>query len=145
MKISWTSLKISIAGAKLSHLVQKDKIWDYGSMTEQARIIFSLAQKTIDSGDFELLKKQSTIFWYKNFKTATSNPTKYLLNNPVINEIVIVEVRPATRGKPDSFAAMVNGITKELIANNVKEFSAKCSFVRQGRWWLLDGLRLKIL
>jgi hypothetical protein len=28
MKISWTGFKVSIAGAKLSHLVQKDKIWD---------------------------------------------------------------------------------------------------------------------
>jgi hypothetical protein len=42
MKLSWYGLKISIAGAKLSHLVQKDKIWDHGSMTEQVKTTFYL-------------------------------------------------------------------------------------------------------
>jgi hypothetical protein len=143
MKISWTSLKISIAGARLSHLVQKDKIWDHGSMAEQVRIIFTLAQRGLSSGNIEPLKKQSTFTCYQQLKTNISNPTKYLVNNPVINEIVIVEVSPAKNNKPDSFAAIVKGVSQEPIADNMKEFLAQCAFVRQGGWWLLDGLRIK--
>jgi hypothetical protein len=30
VKLSWKSLKVSIAGAKLSHLVQEEQIWDHG-------------------------------------------------------------------------------------------------------------------
>lgn len=143
MKISWTSLKISIAGARLSHLVQKDKIWDHGSMAEQARIIFYLVLKASASGNIEVLKKQSTIVCYQQLKETISNPEKYSISNPVINEIVIVEVWPARKKKPDSFAALVKGIWQTPTADSMKKFSAQCSFVRQGSWWLLDGLRMK--
>ena len=61
MKFSWTSLKIYIAGAKLSHLVQKDRIWDHRGMAEQARIIFYLVQKAKDTRNIESLRKQDTI------------------------------------------------------------------------------------
>ena len=69
MKFSWTDFKISIAGAKLSHLVQKDRIWDHGSMAEQTRIIFYLVQKAKASGNMELLKKQCTISCFEKLKT----------------------------------------------------------------------------
>ena len=42
--------EISITGAKLSHLVQKDKIWDHGSMAEQTKIIFYIVQKALING-----------------------------------------------------------------------------------------------
>jgi predicted lipid-binding transport protein (Tim44 family) len=68
MKLSWNSLKISIAGAKLSHLVQKDKIWDHGSMAEQARIVFYLVQKTMINGNMDSLKKYLTASCFENLE-----------------------------------------------------------------------------
>ena len=45
MKFSLIGIKISIAGAKLSHLALKDKIWDYGSMVEQVKTVFMQIEK----------------------------------------------------------------------------------------------------
>ena len=68
MRISFTSLKVSIAGAKLSHLVQKDKIWDHGSMAEQARIIFFLVQKAKSNVEIESLKKYCSISCFEKIR-----------------------------------------------------------------------------
>ena len=57
MKISWNSLKISIAGAKLSHLVQKDKAWDHGSMVEQVRTVAVFLKKSFYRNDPDIIKK----------------------------------------------------------------------------------------
>ena len=73
MKISWTSLKVSIAGAKLSHLVQEDKIWDHGSMTEQARIAFHVVVKATNSANSDLLKKYCTVSCLQKFKAAMND------------------------------------------------------------------------
>ena len=141
MKLSWTSLKISIAGAKLSHLVQKDKIWDHGSMTEQARIIFYLVCKARATGNIEALRKQCTISCFEKLKTELINggtQKSSFLINPVIKEIAIVTVHPGKNNKPDMFCALIKGITNE---KPVEKFKAECAFARQGEWWLLDHIK----
>ena len=141
MKISWTSLKISIAGAKLSHLVQKDKIWDHGSMIEQARIIFYLVNKAKASGNIESLRKQCTIFCFEKLKTELEEmgaQQDSLMINPVIKEIAIIEVQPGKNNKPDMFCALIRGSSKEVPP---KKFISHWSFVRQGEWWVLDQIK----
>ena len=147
MKLSWTSLRISIAGAKLSHLVQKDKIWDHGSMAEQARIIFYLVHKAKASGNIETLKKQCTISCFEKLKAEIENKQANSLTiSPLIKELAILEVQPGKNNKPDMFCALIrfyikeieNG--KEIIAMN-KEFMTKWSFVRQGEWWVLNEIK----
>ena len=142
MKISWTDLKISIAGAKLSHLVQKDKIWDHGSMAEQARIIFYLVQKTKNDGNIESLKKQCTISCFEKIKDEMNdrNAKQLFLKDPIIKELAVVDVEPGKNNKPDMFTALIKGIISNESTGNDHEnkFSAKCFFVRQGSWWLLD-------
>jgi len=147
MKLSWTSLKISIAGAKLSHLVQKDKIWDHGSMAEQARIIFYLVQKAKATGNIDSLKKQCTISCFDKIKAEMerkSNDT--FLKDPIIKELAIMDVQPGKNNRPDTFIALIKGVSKDTIENNVygNEFSATYSFSRQGDWWLLDGMKTRL-
>jgi hypothetical protein len=141
MKLSWTSLKISIAGAKLSHLVQKDKIWDHGSMAEQARIIFYLVQKAKANENIESLRKQCSAYCFKKLKTEIGKKDSTvgsLIANPVIKEIAIIEVQPGKNDKPDMFCALIRGSSKEVP---LEKFVAHWCFVRQGDWWLLDEIK----
>ena len=138
MKLSWTSLKISIAGAKLSHLVQKDKIWDHGSMAEQARIIFYLVHKAKATGNIESLKKQCTISCFEKLKSEMEprhDQKSSFIKSPVIKEIAIIDVLPGKNNKPDMFCAMIKGESKD---DTLEKFKVECAFVRQGEWWLLD-------
>ena len=147
MKISWTSLKISIAGAKLSHLVQKDKIWDHGSMTEQARIIFYLVQKAKSSGNIESLKKYLTVSCFEKLKKRVSRGDDKIsvLEYPVIKELAVMEAHPGKNNKPDMFTALIKGIEKDKAVDDehANEFSAQWSFIRQGDWWLLDDMKIR--
>jgi len=148
MKLSWTSFKISIAGAKLSHLVQKDKIWDHGSMAEQARIIFYLVQKAKVIGNIESLKKQCTISCFEKIKSGMNEERhqETLIKNPIIKEIAVTEVHPGKNNKPDMFTALIKGVSKDTTKHNDygSEFSATYSFSRQGDWWLLDGMKTRL-
>jgi hypothetical protein len=141
MKFSWTSLKISIAGAKLSHLVQKDKIWDHGSMAEQARIIFYLVHKAIKNSNIEALKKQCTISCFEKLKAeADENKMTDAINtSPIINELAIVDVQPGKNNRPDMFSALIKGHLKKALIE--KEFMVNWSFIRQGEWWVLDNMK----
>jgi hypothetical protein len=153
MKLSWTSLKISIAGAKLSHLVQKDKIWDHGSMAEQTRIIFCLVQKAMINGNIDSLKKYLTISCFEKLQSEIHQIGKdnkiFGIREPIITELAVIEVCPAKNNKPDRFTAIINGNTKNKNEGDLEytnnEFSAQWSFVRQGDWWLLDGIKTKII
>ena len=149
MKISWTSFKISIAGARLSHLVQKDKIWDHGSMAEQTRIIFFLVQKAKSNGDIESLKKICTISCFEKMQTGMNEEGRHqeaLIKNPIIKEIAVTEVHPGKNNKPDMFTALIKGVSKDTTKHNDygSEFSATYSFSRQGDWWLLDSIKTRI-
>jgi hypothetical protein len=149
MKISWTSLKISIAGAKLSHLVQKDKIWDHGSMTEQARITFHVVLKAKISENFELLKKYCTISCFEKFKVAMNKKEKkqdVFKESPIIKELAVINVHPRKHRRPDMFTALIKGDSKngrnDLITNYHKNgFSIQWSFVSQGDRWLLNEMK----
>jgi hypothetical protein len=149
MKLSWTSLKISIAGAKLSHLVQKDKIWDHGSMAEQARIIFYLVHKARTNGNIGSLKKQCSVSCFEklNYELDELNRNKKaFIGSPILKEIAIIDVQPGKNNKPDMFCAMMRGYLKEGSTAEFKtdrgqKFMAKWSFIRQGDWWMLDEIR----
>jgi len=147
MKLSWTSLKISIAGAKLSHLVQKDKIWDHGSMAEQARIIFYLVQKAKANGNIDSLKKQCTISCFEKIKAEMDGKNnEALLKDPIIKELAVMDVQPGKNNRPDTFIALIKGVSKDTTKHNDygSEFSATYSFSRQGDWWLLDGMKTRL-
>lgn len=148
MKLSWTSLKISIAGAKLNHLVQKDRIWDHGSMSEQARIIFYLVHKSKINGNLESLKKCVTSSYFEKLVTDmnTGQNIFWHSEDPAISELAVIEVSPGKINKPDMFTAIIRGYfkTKEAIpgrTNKPTKFSMHWCFVRQGDWWMLDGIK----
>ena len=144
IKISWTSLKVSIAGAKLSHLVQKDKIWDHGSMVEQARIIFYLAIKIKSDAEVETLKKCCTINCFKKIEDAIKSKGGWrgpIIKNPTIKGLAIIEANPGKNNRPDMFTALIKGVSKDELKNIEHEFSIQCLFVRQGEWWMLDEIR----
>lgn len=150
MKFSLESIRISIAGAKLSHLVQKDRIWDHGSMTEQARIIFYLVQKANATGNIESLKKHCSVSCFEKLKTVTEKlktVTKEgvsqeisFIANPVINEIAIIDAQPSKKNKPDMFCVLIRGSSKDVP---LEKFTTQWSFVRQGDWWVLDQIKTK--
>jgi predicted lipid-binding transport protein (Tim44 family) len=159
MRISWTSLKISIAGAKLTHLVQKDKIWDHGSMIEQVKAIFFKLKRIKTNGNIEDLTKYLTEGCYEKIKQELEdlekNEKKWLIKNLLIKEISIIEVNVAKNEKPDCFTAMIKVTGIEFIADKknvaelinysdkIRNFSEQWSFVRQGEWWLLDEMKIK--
>jgi hypothetical protein len=141
MKPFWISLKISIAGAKLSHLVQKDRIWDHGSMTEQARILFYLVQKAKTYENAELLKKQCSVTCFEKLKMdieQTRSRKSLWIADPIVKEVAITGVLPGKKNKPDMFCAMIRGISKE---DPPEKFKTHCSFVRQGEWWVLHEIQ----
>jgi len=140
MKLSWTSLKISIAGAKLSHLVQKDKIWDHGSMAEQARIIFYLVYKAKASGNLDSLRKQCTISCFEKIKKEIKGAKQQdlMLANPVIKELAIIDVQQGKSNKPDMFRSLIKGVFKN---GKSYEFKSEWVFMRQGDWWVLHEIR----
>lgn len=150
MKLSWTGLKVSIAGAKLSHLVQKDKIWDHGSMTEQARIIFYLIQKAGNSGNTESLKKYVTISCFEKLQKKFEDLEKHDMNwqreNPVITELAVISVHPGKNNKPDMFTALIKGYNRKTNderydnEDHSNKFSEEWAFIRQGQWWVLDEI-----
>jgi predicted lipid-binding transport protein (Tim44 family) len=157
MKISWNSLKISLAGAKLSHLVQKDKIWDHGSMIEQAKTTFYKLKKIKTTGNVEDIEKYLTAACYEKLKNELKaldkNGKAWIIKNPVIKEVAVIEVSVGKHNKPDCFVAQIKAMGIEFIADKYLEpdwkiyskqvgnFSEQWSFVRQGDWWLLDGIK----
>ena len=152
MKFSWTSLKISIAGAKLSHLVRKDKIWDHGTMIETVKIIFYQVQNAREGNETEILSKYMTRPGYTAFKKQMQElKTKgkdWPIRHPVIEEVAVLDVSPAKYDRPDHFTALVNEsemlITDSANAGKIiLTVSEQWSFVRQGDWWLLDEMKIK--
>lgn len=159
MKLFWNSLKISIAGAKLSHLVQKDKIWDHGTMVEFVKIVFYQVQKVKSGEDTETIKKYLTVDGYgklkKHIDELQSVDEMHRIKNFRIKQIAIIDVITATEKHTDLFTALVKGYEVHDIKDwnvpassvmhddIIHEFSERWSFVRQGEWWLLDEIRNK--
>jgi hypothetical protein len=85
VKLSWTRLKISIAGARLTHLVQKDKIWDHGSMIEQAKTIFFKLKRVKGVGNIEDARKYLSADCFHKLKKELDdlekNKKKWVIKN----------------------------------------------------------------
>ena len=121
-------------------------------MAEQARIVFYLVQKSLINGHVDMIEKYMTTSCFEKLQSevnqAGGNNRVFGIRDPVIKELAVIEVLPAKNNKPDRFTAIINGNTKdEKQAGNserVNEFSSQWSFVRQGDWWLLDGIKTKI-
>ena len=157
MKLSWNSLKVSIAGARLSHLAQKDKIWDHGSMIEHARMVYYKVKRVKNNGNIDDLKKYCTNDCFekliKELDSLERDGNKWVIKNLVIKEASVIEVSEGKKSKPDCFTALLKVIGIEVItnkseslelinyANRVRNFSEQWSFVRQGDWWLLDAMK----
>ena len=148
--ISWNSLKMSIAGAKLSHLVQKDKIWDHGSMVEQVRTIVILLKKAFHRRDAEVVKKclTETAFIKMKNKIAQTHGigADELIIEDELEQISIIGVTPGKNGRPDKFTASIkfkkrkhNGFFS--TANENYNTVQHLQFVRQKEWWLLNEIK----
>ena len=159
MKLLWDSLKISIAGAKLSHLVQKDGIWDYGSMVEQVKAIFFKVKRIKNNGNVEGLEKYLSERCFgkieEELDELEKNGKAWIIRNLLIKEVSIIEISVAKNENPDCFTALIKAIGVEFIADKknvaelinysdkIKNFSEQWSFVRRGEWWVLDNIKSK--
>jgi hypothetical protein len=153
MKLSWNYFKISIAGAKLSHLVQEDKIWDHGSMTEQVKNIFYQVEKAKNRKEPEFVRKYVTPNALEQIVLliAKMEADKSLSKNTVLTQVSIIDVSLRTTTRPDRFTAFIKGKRKaeenetaQILKSNkqsfgIENFSQRWHFIRQGEWWLLDS------
>jgi predicted lipid-binding transport protein (Tim44 family) len=146
MKISWNSLKISIAGARLSHLVQKDKIWDHGSMTEQARNIFYQVEKAKNRKELDFIKKYATPNAVEQLQRMVKLQREQQgSGNTVLTTVAVIAVSAATGKHRDRFTAFIKG--KRMAEgqgagadHGIENFSERWHFTRQGDWWVLDHI-----
>lgn len=147
MQLSWTGLKISIAGAKLNHLVQKDKIWDYGSMAEQVKTVFQQLEKAKKKEQTDFLRNYLTVRGYEYFKRKLARK-EAKKNESFLKNVSIIEVHVKNKKLPDRFCALIKGTKKQLTdvidlmnSDTTKVFSEQWLFLRKGDWWLLDKMK----
>ena len=149
IKFTWNRLKTSIAGAKLSHLVLKDRIWDHGSMVEQVRMVFLQMEKALERGNVDLVRKYMTVVGFQKLKKKTAvSSYAWKERSKELVEIDIISVRPARNQKPDRFTALL--IEREREYDSYEQtslrqkelLSKQWQFVRQGNWWLLNEIEL---
>jgi len=142
MKLSWTSFKISMAGAKLSHLVQKDKVWDHGSMVELVKNVFYKIEKAKQRNDTELLKRYVTEKAYiECMRIFENESSKVPFSNAMLGEVSIIEVKEKTNKSPDRFTALIKGKQRATKGNSILNFSKRWQFIRETDWWLLDEMK----
>jgi hypothetical protein len=57
-----------------------------------------------------------------------------------------LDVQPGKNIRPDVFSVLIKGVSKDETTGNdhENEFSAKCSFVRLGEWWLLNEIKTSL-
>ena len=136
MKISWNSIRVSIAGARLSHLVQKDNIWDHGSMVEQVRMVAVLLKKTFHRGDAEIIKKCMSERIYEKIKKEIEQPESLgiykTISNNELDTISIIDVVKGKNGREDKFTAS--------LKFKRTPYAGEWVFVRHKHWWLLDQI-----
>ena len=108
-------IKMLLAGAKLSHLVQKDKIWDHGSMTEQVKNIFYQLEKAKNKKETTAIKKYVTMKAYDTIDKLIRENGKgeNIFKNTVLTEISIIEVNAGNNKNPDGFTALIKGKRKQ--------------------------------
>jgi len=113
-----------------------------------AWIVFYLVQKAKNNGNIDSLKKHCSISCFEKLKAGMNEEEKQkevFVKNPIIKELAVMDVHPGKNNKPDMFTALIKGaLSNEVSVNGqANEFSAQCSFVRQGEWWLLDDMKIK--
>jgi Fe-S cluster assembly scaffold protein SufB len=141
MKLSWNSLRVSIAGAKLSHLAQKDKIWDHGTMVELVKNVFYKMERAKAKGDAELVRKNVTVNVYHQITQEIGKSNTVFLRTAVLTEVSIIEVSEKNNKNPDRFTALIKAKRKGGNGISVVNFSKRWEFVREGEWWLLDEMK----
>lgn len=149
MHLSWTGLKISIAGAKLSHLVQKDSIWDHGSMIEQVRMVFTHLKKAFLRQDPSIVKKCLTPDTYEKISADIKSNKRNPVMNAELVSIEIISVVPAKQNHPDKFKALVRMKKpgEPILGDPLSFYKSNrlCGqewlFIRHGDWWLLNLLK----
>src|SRR5205814_5761923 len=113
MKLSWHSLRVSIAGAKLSHLVQEDKIWDHGTMVEQVKNVFYKIEKAKQNGTLEAVKKYLGDKAYEQVMRVMKNTrSSSVFKNANVTEVSVIEVKQKNNKGPDRFTASIKGKRK---------------------------------
>jgi hypothetical protein len=148
MKLSWNSIKISIAGAKLTHLVQKDKVWDHGSIVEQVRTTFIYLKKAFLRNDPSIVRRCTTADGYKKISDDIELEKEVAIIDAELLSIEIIAVITAKNHRPDKFKALLKlqknkpTILTEPVGfyktNRLTE--QEWLFVREGNWWLLDEI-----
>ena len=138
------NLKISIAGARLSHLVGNNLIWDHGSMVEQVKTVFMHLNKAHLRNDAELVKKCTTETGYQKVKKIIESGCA---NNTIGAELLavkIIAVAPAKRGQPDKFTALLKTKTHKanISPTNLPLLHEEWVFIHHN-WWLLHDIIIK--
>ena len=88
---------------------------------------------------FEKLQKQVDGFEERDMNWQTESP--------VITELAVISVQPVKNNRPDMFTALIKGHSRRAgqehhgNGDHSDRFSTEWSFVRQGEWWMLDGIR----
>ena len=146
MWLSLTGIKVSIAGARLTHLVQKDKVWDHGSMVEQVKTIFFQLEKARHRSDDTLIKKYLTVAGRRmlqhQLEEIQAVPLEQRKKNACLTEVCILGVMPGNVSRPDQFKALLTGTNTS--GQQTVGFRERWLMVRQGDWWLLDKILSKI-
>jgi len=147
MHLSWTGLKISIAGARLSHLVQKDSIWDHGSMIEQVKIVFIYLKKACLKDDPSIVKKCTTFEGYKAISDYITLKKALAFLNTDLKSVEIISVYPERNGHHDKFKALIKFEKIKEVAQSIGFYKSNVvseqewCFAREGNWWLLDSIK----
>ncbi|TMI79427.1 MAG: hypothetical protein E6H10_15355 [Bacteroidetes bacterium] len=151
MKLSWHSLRVSVAGARLSHLVQEDKIWDHGTMVEQVKNVFYKIEKAKQNGTLEAVKKYLGDKAYEQVMRVMKNTrSSSVFKNANVTEVSVNEVKQKNNKGPDRFTASIKGKRKtdeyaESISargqQGIQNFSERWLFVRDGDWWMLAEMK----
>lgn len=147
MQLSWTGLKISIAGARLSHLVQKDGIWDHGSMIEQVRTVFIYLKKAFLKADPSIIKKCTSSEGYKTISDYITQKKPDAFINADLKSVEIIAVYPKKNDRHDKFKALLKFEKTKDLAQQISFYKnnmlseQEWFFAREGNWWLLDSIK----
>ena len=140
MNFSWTGLKVSIAGARLSHLVQHDSIWDHGSMVEHVKNVYTLLKKALMCRDVSVIRRCVTTKGFPKLKTEIENLKHDGIAGTDLESIV--SVSPRRNVQKESFKALVK-LTQRGFSHKAKRtlFENVWCFTREGEWWMLDEIK----
>lgn len=152
MKLSWNNLKISIAGARLSHLVQRDKIWDHGSMIEQVRTVFVYLKKAFLKNDLSIAKKCITSKCFERLSKDLEAANKGIVINADLISVEIISVFPAKNNHLNKFRTLIKLSKRRAEVEGMPDVISlyrnfiveqEWLFVHEGNWWLLDCITQK--